>query len=263
MTKKGADGTVEVYGGSNYQVIADLLDMVYQVNGCNRFYNADGSCVFNQDFVKDNIQKYCDAEKEGVWYPLSAYRADDYKTWFAYTDGKIASSVSCKLARFIRDTENYPLDHLTGFAPYPVVEKGQKNYESGVNYFSFAGITNGCEDVDAAWAWLKWYSTYGSKYLTIAGHQSTWAGTDSSGLVDLIFGSEEDAAKIIDVDSFKQWVGNPANPSSYDNIYTAYSELNTIWTEYVMYPFTGEMTVDEALDKAAELGDAAIAAAKS
>ena len=258
MTKTDANGATTVYGGSNYQVIADLLELVYQVNGCNRFYNADGSCVFNQQYVKDCIQKFIDAENEGVWFSLNAYRADDYKTWFAYTDGKVASTVSCNLARFIRDTGTYPLDHITGFAPYPTVEEGQTNYESGVNYFSFAGITRGCQDEEAAWAFTKWYSTYGSKYLTIAGHQSTWSGTDSDGLVSLIFGSEEEAAKIVDVDSFKQWVGNPHNPSSYDNMYTAYSELNSIWTEYVMYAYTGDMSVDEALDTATELGNKAI-----
>lgn len=259
MTKVAADGSTEVYGGSNYQVVDDLLEMVYQVNGCNRFYNADGTCVFNQSWVKDTIQKFVDAENEGVWYSLKAYRADDYKAWFAYTDGKVASTVACNLARFIRDTETYPLDHITGFAPYPTVEEGQTNYESGVNYFSFAGIAKGCQDEDAAWAFLKWFSTYGSKYLAIAGHQSTWAGTDGDALVSLIFGSEEAAAQLIDVASFKQWVGNSANPSSYDNISTAYSELNSIWTEYVMYAYAGDMTVDEALDTAAELGNKAIA----
>lgn len=258
MTKTDAAGNVVVSGGSNYQVIADLLDMAYQVNGCNRFYNADGTCIFNQPWIKETIQKFIDAENAGTWFSLNAYRADDYKSWFAYTDGKVASTISCNLARFIRDTETYPLDHLTGFAPYPTVEAGQTNYESGVNYFSFAGITRGCQDEEAAWAFVKWYSTYGSKYLTIAGHQSTWAGTDGDGLVALIFGSEEDAAKIIDVASFKQWVGNPANPSSYDNVSAAYSELNSIWTEYVMYAYTGEMTVDEALDAATELGNKAI-----
>ena len=258
MTKYNADGTTALYGGSCYQVVADLTDMIYQVKGCNRFYNEDGTCSFDTPYLKETIQKFIDTENAGIWYSLYAYRSDNYKSWFAYTDGKVASTIAANLARFLRDTETYPLDHLTGFAPYPTVEKGQTNYESGVNYFSFAGITTGCQDEEAAWAFVKWFSTYGSKYLTIAGHQSTWAGTDSDGLVDLIFGSEEEAAKIIDVDSFKKWVGNASNPSSYDNMYKAYSELNKIWSEYVMYAYAGDMSVDEALDTAAQLGNDAI-----
>lgn len=259
MTKYNADGSTEVYGGSNYQVIADLLNVVYQVNGCNRFYKEDGSCIFNEDWIKDQMQKYIDAEQEGIMYSLDAYRSDNYKSWFAYTDGAVNSTIGANLARFLRDTEQYPMESITGFAPYPVMEKGQTNYMSGVNYLSFAGITIGCQDEEAAWAFVKWYSTYGSKYLTIAGHQSTWAGTDSSDVVSLIFGSEEDAAKIIDVDSFKKYVGNTANPSAYDTITVAYPQLKNIWDEYVMYAFTGDMTVSDALDTAAELGNKAIA----
>ena len=76
--------------------------------------------------------------------------------------------------------------------------------------------------------------------------------------MSVIFGSEENAAKIIDIDSFKKWVGNASNPSSYDNINTAYSELNSIFSEYVMYAYTGDMTLDEAMAEATELGNQAI-----
>lgn len=258
MTEYNADGSVSVYGGSNYSVIADLTNIIYQVNGCNRFYNADGTCAFDTDYLKANIQKFIDAENEGIWYPLESYRTDNYKEWFAYAEGKINSGVSGNVNRFLADTENYPQDHITAYAPYPVVEKGQTNYMSGVNYFSFTGMTMGCKDEEAAWAFVKFFSTYGSKYLTAAGHQSTWAGTDPAEIVSVIFGSEENAAKIIDIDSFKKWVGNASNPSSYDNINTAYSELNSIFSEYVMYAYTGDMTLDEAMAEATELGNQAI-----
>lgn len=41
-------------------------------------------------------------------------------------------------------------------------------------------------------------------------------------------------------------------------MYKAYSELNKIWSEYVMYAYAGDMSVDEALDTAAQLGNDAI-----
>ena len=133
---------------------------------------------------------------------------------------------------------------------------------SGVNYFSFAGITNGCQDEAAAWAFLKWYSTYGSKYLALAGHQSTWRGTQADDLVALTFGSEENAAKIIDVEASKRVVGATENPSAIDTDTTAYTEVSAIWDEYVMYAYNGQMTIDEALDEAATQANAAIKAAK-
>ena len=262
MTRFNPDGTTAVYGGSSYSVVADMLNFNNQVNGCNRYYNADGSCAFNSDLVKSQIKKYLEAEKEGIWFKMNTYRSDNDKSWFAYTDGRVNSTVISNLPRFIRDKENYPVDFITGFAPYPIVEKGQTNYQSGINYFSFAGIMQGCEDEDAAWAWLKWYSTYGSKYLTLAGHQSTWRGTDVDGVTSLIFGSEEAAAELVDVDSFKHVVGNPELPNAYDDTVVAYSKLTSIWEEYVMYVFSGEKDVDSALDEAAALGNDAINDAK-
>lgn len=261
MTEYNEDGTVAVYGGSNTHTQSDLLDFRYQVYGCNRYYTADGNCAFDEDLVKSQIQKYLAAEEEGIWYKLSTYRSDNYKSWYAYTDGLVNSTIALNIPRFIIDPDKN-INFVTGFAPYPVVEKGQTNYHSGVNYFSFAGITQGCQDEEAAWAFLKWYSTYGSKYLVVAGHQSTWIGTDPAGAVDLIFGSEEAATKLIDLESFKRVVGNTENPNAYDSMSYAYSKLTDIWTEFVTYIYTGEMTVDDALAQAAQLGNAAIADAK-
>lgn len=49
MTQKDASGKTTRYGGSNFQVIGDILNVVYQVNGKNRFYNEDGTSSFNSN----------------------------------------------------------------------------------------------------------------------------------------------------------------------------------------------------------------------
>ena len=260
MTVYNEDGTVKVYGGSNTHTQPNILDFLYQVNGCNRYYTADGNCAFDDELVKDMLTKYLAAEEEGVWYKLSTYRSDNYKSWYAFCDEVVSSTIAVNIPRHIVADEDY--DFITGFAPYPVVEKGQTNYQSGVNYYSFAGITQGCQDEEAAWAFLKWYSTYGSKYLVVAGHQSTWIDTDPADAVSLIFGSEEKAAEKIDVASYKRVVGNTENPKAYDSMSWAYPKLTDIWTEYVTYIFTGEMTLEDGLAEAAKLGNEAIADAK-
>ena len=129
---------------------------------------------------------------------------------------------------------------------------------SGVSVFSHAGITLGCQDEAAAWAFLKYYSTYGSRYLIIAGHQSTWKGTDVNGLVELVFGSEEEAAKLIDVESFKRCVVNYDNPAFVDTIVTAISEVTDIINEYGLYAANGQMSARDAMIEAAELANDAI-----
>ncbi len=262
MTKKDGSGKTIRYGGSNSHTLADQLNPVYQVNGKNRYYNEDGSSIFNSDFVKKIVKRNIAAENEGIWYPTVTYRADNYKSWFAYTDGNSASVVIPNLVRFLRDTEKYPVDWITTFAPYPTEEPGQTNYMSGVNYFSFAGIAKGAKDKDASWAFLKWYSTYGSKYLTMAGHQSTWKGTNVDDVIAFIFGSEDAASKLVDVEAFKSVVGVTENPSSVDTISAAYAEITGIWNEYAMYAYNGQRTVEEALAEAAKLSNEAIGKAK-
>lgn len=262
MTKKDASGNTVRYGGSNYHIQADQLAPIYQVNGKNRYYNEDGTSVFDSELVAKILDRNITAENAGIWHPTTTYLADNYKPWFAYTDGKVGSVVINNLVRFLRDTATYPVDWVTTFAPYPTEEANQVNYMSGVNYFSFTGIARGAKDVDASWAFLKWFTTHGSKYLTLAGHQATWNGTSIDDVVPLIFGSEADAAKLIDVDAFKSVVGVTDNPSAYDTESAAYAELTGIWNEYSLYAYNGQKTIEEAMTEAAKLANEAIKKAK-
>ena len=94
-------------------------------------------------------------------------------------------------------------------------EEGQTNYMSGITPFSHSGlcIDESDEDFDAAWAFLRWYSTYGVAYLVAAGHQPNWKGTSDLDPLVLLFGSEEEAAKYMDVESFRAVVGRVDLPA--------------------------------------------------
>lgn len=263
MTEYDANGATIVYGGSDFQSANYFTYVKYQVTGSDQYYNLDtGLSSFDSDLIINSLAREVQAENvDGIWFPKSVYRADNIQAQQVYASGQVASAIGPNMVRFIRDTENYPMDWVTGFAPYPTEEEGQTNHMSGVSNFSHAGITTGCQDEDAAWAFLEWYSTYGSKYLVIAGHQSAWRGTESNDIVSLIFGSEETAAALIDVDSFKRVVGVTSNPSYVDTVLTAYSEVSDYLTEYTMYAINGEMTAQEAMTEAAALANEAINAA--
>ena len=64
------------------------------------------------------------------------------------------------MIRSIKDTENYLHDFKTAFAPYPVVEEGQRNYTQG-GYGDLLCINPKSENVEAAWEFAKWYATDG------------------------------------------------------------------------------------------------------
>jgi multiple sugar transport system substrate-binding protein len=259
------EGQDKVYGGSQYQSINSVYNTMYQVYGKNALYTDDGMSSAEDPVIQKALAREIQAENvDGIWFPLTTYRADNLQAQQTYLTDRIATSVNTNLVRFIRDTETYPVNFITAFAPYPTEEAGQDNYMEGISVFSHVGIASQCNmrDYDAIYAFLKWYSTYGSKYLAIAGHMPVWSGTDADDMVSLIFGSEAEAAKLIDVESFKRVVCNFDGLSYIDTELTAYSEINSLMQEYVMYAHNGEMTAAEALSALKSLSDQAIAAEK-
>ena len=263
MTQKDADGNVLVYGGSDYSSINYYTYPWYQVYGHDQYYTLDGTASnFTDPLIIKALQREVDAEvNEKIWYPLTTYRADGSSAAKVYLAHQTSSVVVCNLLRFLRDTETYPVDWVTAFAPYPVEEKGQTNYMAGIPIYSHAGICTGAQDEEAAWYWLAWYSTHGVKYLVNAGHASAWKGTDLSSIVNLVFGSEEEAAKLVDLESFKAVVTNYDAPAYIDTYLWAYSDLASLCNEYGMYAHQGTMTVEEAMAAAAAEADKLIAEA--
>lgn len=265
MTKTDASGKVEVYGGSQYQAINSVMNTMYQVYGKNAMYHDDGTSSFDDPVIIKALNREVKAENEDkIWFPLTTYRSDNIQAQTTYLTGQTATSVNTNLVRFIRDTNTYPVDFVTAFAPFPTEEKGQDNYMEGISTFSHIGIASNCngEDLDAIYAFLKFAATYGSKYLAMAGHMPTWSGTDPDSLVSLMFGSEEEAAKLVDVETFKDVVCNFGGLAYVDTEMTAYSEVNSLMQEYVMYAHNGEMSVEDALAELKTEADKVIADAK-
>ena len=251
MTKKDEAGNTVLYGGSDYHSVNYFTYVWYQVYGHDQYFGEDGLSNFTDPLIVNALKREIKAEVEDkIWYPLEVYRNDNIQTQDVFMGHTAASAISPNMVRFIRDTSKYPTQWITGFAPWPVEEKGQTNYMAGVSNFSHAGIAANCADEEAAWYWLAWYSTYGSRYLICAGHQSSWKGTDTNALVDLVFGSEENAEKLVDVESFKRVVVNYDNPP--------YTDVNKAINEYTRYAHQGLMTAEEAMAQAKQIADEAI-----
>jgi len=262
MTEVDASGAVTTFGGTDYHNF-DYVAMPYaSVVGVNPYYDEDGTSSFDNEYVIAALERELQAELvDKTWHPRARYTGDNTQTQDAYTSKLVASAITNNTIRFLHDP-SYEVDFVSGFAPYPVLEKGQTNYMSGVEAFSHAGIAMNCQDEDAAWAFLKWYATYGVKYLAAAGHQPNWTGTEAGSGVEVIYGSEEEAAKWIDVESFKRVVGVPTNPSYVQTNLTAYSDVSNALREYVTLACGEQMSAEEAMLAAAEKADAAIEKAK-
>ena len=266
MTEYNEDGSVAVYGGSDYHSVNYFTYAVAQVVGKDHYYNAEGMANFDSDAFLKALQREYDAELvDKIWYPKAIYRGDNIQAQQSFLQDQMCNSeVTCNQIRFMADRENYGTDWKVGFLPYPVEEEGQTNYMSGISPFSHSGlcIDESDEDFDAAWAFLRWYSTYGVAYLVAAGHQPNWKGTSDLDPLVLLFGSEEEAAKYMDVESFRAVVGRVDLPAFVELKLTAYSKISSILNEYVMYALNGQMTPEEALAEAAKLANEEIKNAK-
>ena len=266
MTEYNEDGTVKVYGGSDYHSQNYFTYQYGAQVGKNAYYDEDGTSSFDNPAIIKALEREVQAELvDKIWFPKATYRGDNLQAQQTFLVERVVNSaINPNMVRFLPDTENYGVDFITGFAPWPVDEHGQVNYMSGVSPFSHAGICTtpegrSDEDFAACWAFLKWYSTYGVKYLAAAGHQPNWAGTEAGSALALLFGSEEEAAKFVDVESFKRVVGVATNPQYYEDELTAYSKVNSTLVEYTMYALNGTMTAEEAMLEAAKIADEAIA----
>ena len=243
MTKEG------VYGGSDYHNADSFEYAARQHLGADMYFGEDGYTNFTTEPVwRTIIERKIKAEnEERIWKSMVEYVGDSSKSQDLFFQGKIASFVTCNVWRFIVDQENYPHDFKVGFAPYPNEAEGDTPYLAGPVKYAFACISKQCQDVEAAWTFAKYISMEGDKYLLRAGHLPTWTKTDINGTIDLVFGSEAEAEKLIDVPTFKSVVLNLDGPSYMDTI--VYSEFAAIEKEVVMYILNGEESVEDGLQE--------------
>ncbi len=249
MTKNG------VFGGADYSDKDSWTHRVAQVKGKNTYYNAEGLADFDSELFAKALQLEVDAEKDGIWYTKPDMSANNLRNRQLFLGGTIATSVDSILTRYITTIEH---NFKIGYAPYPVMEKGQTNYMAGPKPNSHIGISAKCKDVEAAYAFAKFAATYGNKYMYASGHAGTWTGNDASEILKVVFGTVEEAEKWVDPVGFNEHVVSAGKTSySEDNI-VAYTELYDMILEYTDYALVGDMTVADMLKEIKKFGDDAI-----
>ncbi len=160
--------------------------------------------------------------------------------------GKCAMTVGPWMVRSIKDTTQYPHDFVTAFAPYPVVEKGKRQYTQG-GYGDFLCINPKSQNVDAAWQYLKWYATEGMLPLAAGGRVPS-ANTYKAEDVTKSFLSG--AEKLFDAQSTQKILITPASNYAVPTITTKLPEINKILTEELENIYTGKKTVQDGLGNA-------------
>ncbi len=255
LTERDASGSTVVYGGSDFNQSDYWTYAVRQSKGFNIFYKEDGSADFDNPLWATALQREVDAAAEGIWFSKANYLADSTKSRDMYLNGTNATTVESILTRYIAAADP---SFKTAYAPYPTNAAGETNYMGGAMPNSFVCISKNAGDPDAAYAFAKFLATQGSKYMYAAGHASTWTGADPSEIVDVVFGSEENASKYIDVDSFTKYVIAIGEPAYAEDNITAFAEIQSMVEEYTRYVINGEMTAEDAMAELQSNAQAAI-----
>ena len=254
MNKVAADGTVEVYGCSNFHSIYYWSILARGFLGDDYYYTKDeaGNLVSNI-----TNQAFVDAFNV-------TYRDEGIQAYTPFMEGKVAMCVMTNaMTRRIANTDEYTFDFPITYAPIPTLYEDQEvNYCDGIYYFMHLSIANSCPDPELAWQFVKWFSTEGSAYYSTVGHMPTYKNVDRDSIVSIAFGSEEAAAELIDVEAYKRVVLNYDGPTYIEHEYLGASEISNVLNTVTMDVYRGNMTIEEGFEAMKAQMDAAIADAK-
>lgn len=195
----------------------------------NNMMNVDGSSPTHTDSVTQQLSQ------EGM-----------------FLTGKSAMTVGPWMIRSIKDLENYPHDFETAFAPYPVVEAGQRNYTQG-GYGDLISINPKSEYIDEAWEFVKWYALEGMLPVAEGGRVPAANTYDTQAVTDAFL---KGAEGIIDAETTKNILIAPADNYAVPSITAHGPEISQVVKEELEKIFIGEKTVEEGMSDAKERADA-------
>ena len=252
MTHDGIPGGADVLdGGYNW------VNHVRQVYGADVWYDENGySAILSNPLFKEALQMKLDCETEGIWFSYPDARQTGNTGVDPFMQHRANAYVTCNVWRFIANTTDYPIDFKVGFAPYPTREAGQINYCEGPTVYGFMTIVNTCEHPDEAWEFVKYFATEGNYHILKAGHMGMYADADKDQVVEYVFGSMEQAEKLIDVESFKRVVLNFGGLTYVDTIIGMGG--NTKVSAYEQEILAGNMTIDDGMAELEQIINQAI-----
>lgn len=222
-------------------------------------YNEDGTAVqIDHPEIRDAFEKYMTRVEEGLEVDFVDNKTQQMTPEDMFLQGKAAMVYANWIVRYVKDTETYPHDFVTGFAPVPKLSADQeKLYVSGLS--DALSINTKSEHQEEAMEFMNWYITEGVTYLAEYGRIGAYTGLDKEALADKVFSGCEDLFDLESAQKFYLTGGDVAVRT----ITTASTEINTILTEEFEKTFAGEQSIDEAITTSQERAQKAFEEAES
>lgn len=250
---EGPDKVYGMFWNSQQDLTYVFSDLVTQTNGGDPMYLSETETSFKDPVVikaVELINNMMNVDKTSPTHTDSVTQKLSQEGMFL--TGKCAMTIGPWIVRSIKDKETYPHDFTTAFAPYPVVEKGQRNYTQG-SYGDFLCINPKTENIDAAWEFAKWYATEGMLPVVEGGRVPASNTYDPEVVAKAFLNGAEDH---IDLDSAMKILIAPADNCAVPSITNHIAEVKKVVTEELEKIFIGQQTVEAGMSKAKERADA-------
>lgn len=252
----GADKVYGVYWNSQQDMMQYAQFMISQTLGGDNMYADGGKATNFTDPVWEKTIDLINTTMNEGYAPTHADSVTEKLSQEStFLGEKSAMTIGPWMIRNIKDTATYPHTFVTAFAPYPVIEKGQRNYTQG-GYGDFLCINPRSEHIDAAWEFAKWYLTEGAIHLASGGRVPSANTFDTDKVTEAFLSGAEN---LFDAESLKHVLIEPHDSYAAPTITTKNAELSDICNQELEAIYTGKESAADGLAKAKENGDAALA----
>lgn len=226
--------------------------------GADYYYSADGSASsFDQPYWKDiyELHNRMQLVDKSV-YPYGDVITAKPALAQEFVNEKTAMIFGAFHIRSVKDLDNYPHDFVTAVLPIPTLNKDTKSY-NGFGMQDFLSISKNSQNKDAAWEFIKWYSTEGYYPMVDFGRVPSWKEYDVSKIVEQTVGKN---GHLFDTDSMKAFYSGNYN-FSFPKNYSVRSELDKLIKEETEQMILNDKSIDNTLASLKERADKLISSA--
>lgn len=249
---EGADKVYGVFWNTQQDVYQILNWLTCQTLGGDPYYTPDGTATNFTDPVFEAavslINDTMNVDSTAITHVDSITQKLSQESVFL--TGKVAMTIGPWMVRSIKDTEKYPHDFTTAFAPYPSYD-GNALYSQG-GYGDHLCINPNSKNIEAAWTFAKWYATEGMLPLVSGGRVPAYKGFSAETVTQAFLEGAEDH---IDSATASSVLIVPKPNHAVPSITTHLPEINKVLTEEIEAIYTGRKTVEQGLTDAKTRAD--------
>lgn len=239
-------GTSRVYGT---YTTPDLAGMKY---GGNEWYSHSKGKLranFDDPIFKQSWQLHKQLIDSGSALPWTEVLADDltvYSQNSFLTQQFVLWPLASWATRYLNNPTSYPHSFKTTFLSYPKLSSGV-SYNTG-GYANYISINPHTQSKEAAWEFVRWYMTTGSKYLMAAGDVPAMPNVvNDNEAVRYILGPH--SKQFFDVNAWKSVGLDRSVVAPPQTIAYGAAQINTLLTNETNLYLTGHLSIGQLVSQ--------------